>query len=85
MHDAITVISGIILHPAVPEISFAMFTEITFSLLALLILFSKEIFDEFGISSTTNFQLSLFKLILLAAYILLLGVLGGDQFIYFQF
>ena len=90
LNDAITVIMGIITHPSVPEISFAMFTEITFSLLALLILFSKEFLDEFGIKPVKvngqgSYILHLTSYIIFAAYILLFGVLCGDQFIYFQF
>lgn len=89
MADAVKVTTGIVTRFSIPEISFAMFTEITFALLALLVLLCKEIADEYRwrpafVKRHAHIVLHVY-LIVMMAYILLFGVLGGDQFIYFQF
>lgn len=87
--DALTIITGIFTHIGIPDISFAMFTEITTALFALGILFCKEMCDEFSwhfhLSSVSRQVAIYVYMILMMAIILLFGVLGGDQFIYFQF
>lgn len=89
MSDAVTVIMGLFTRMGIPDISFAMFTEITLAISAIAILFLKEICQEF--SWYKRLVLPHFSLlthlyiILLISAILLFGVLGGDQFIYFQF
>ena len=87
--DATTVITGIILRPALPDITFAQFTEITAALAALALLLAGELLDERGFRprlSPLCRQVAVHAyLTLLIAVTLLFGVLGGDQFIYFQF
>lgn len=89
LHDAITVMTGIFTRISMPDISFAMFTDLTLAFLALGILLLKEAAEEWKVgihiadsSSWTVRHVYIFAMI---AYILLFGVLGGDQFIYFQF
>lgn len=88
MSDATTVIVGIFTNLGAPDISFAMFTEITLALFAIGILFIKEVVEEF-FKSHVKLQktplLTHIYIIVMVAVILLFGVLGGDQFIYFQF
>ncbi len=87
--DAITVLTGIFFRLAVPDISYAMFTEITAALAAIAVVICREWVVERGrrlnwvnrhpmtVTHTTA--------VLVTAYILLMGVMGGEQFIYFQF
>ena len=89
MHDAMTILTGIVTRPALPDISFAMFTEITMALLALAIVATKEAADELGLHRHLPRRQAAvagpLAIVAIATYLLLLGVLGGDQFIYFQF
>ena len=89
LSDAITVLTGILFRLTVPDISYAMFTEITAALAAIAIVICREWAVERGrrlnwvshhpsiVTHTTA--------VLVTAYILLMGVMGGEQFIYFQF
>ena len=89
MHDAVSILTGIFLRPGLPDITFAMFTEITLALVALLVVGCKECIDEFGLRPRLFVRHSTFAnhayIVAIIAYLLLFGVLGGDQFIYFQF
>ena len=89
LSDAGQVLAGIFTRPGMPDISFAMFTELTLALFALGILLVKELCDENGWRpALLRRRPTLFTplyLVVIAAYLLLFGVLGGDQFIYFQF
>lgn len=84
--DAIAVITGIFTRPGTPYESKA---HLTAAAMALLILFTKETLDEHHPRAAT--LLSRHPLLrhlcyaALIAYLMLFGVLGGDQFIYFQF
>ena len=89
--DAGTVIKGIFTNFGIPDINFAMFTEITISLIAIGIVLFKEVREEFSLLLRLSLQPSgqpvafhAYIIVMIAA-ILLFGVLGGDQFIYFQF
>lgn len=89
MNDAIMIINGILFDFSIPDISFAMFTEVTLALFALCILFTKELIDEklwvLKFSYAKSNIASCFYIIMMVSVIILFGVLGGDQFIYFQF
>ena len=89
MHDAVAVLTGIVLRPGLPDITFAMFTEITFALFALMVVLCKEAMDEFllrpRVLKTRSMAVDTTFIVVVATYLLLFGVLGGDQFIYFQF
>ena len=69
-----------------PKPEFANFIAIG---LALIVLLSKELSDEFGwrfrIAESDSWIVRHVYLVCMIAYIVLFGVLGGDQFIYFQF
>lgn len=84
--DAITVMTGIFTHLEPPKPEYANFIAIV---LALAILLTKECSEEFGwkirIAESESWFLRHAYLIMMIAYIILFGVLGGDQFIYFQF
>ena len=84
--DAITVISGIFKNWGTPKLEFAHWFAIA---IAFMVLFLKELFDEFHTKSRRSFiqrpVVQHIYIILMICYILLFGVLGGDQFIYFQF
>lgn len=87
--DAVTAITGIFTNFGKPVINFAMFTEITLSMFAVGILFLKELCEEFTITPLLSLSrkpiFTYAYIILMIAAFLLFGVLGGDQFIYFQF
>lgn len=87
--DAWTVMTGIFTDFGIPVISFSMFTEITLALAAIGILLFKEVREEFslfpGLSLSGKPYTSYAYVIVMIAAIILFGVLGGDQFIYFQF
>ena len=57
--------------------------------LAMTVLFTKEFADEFNwkirVADSKSWLVHHIYLIIMIAYIILFGVLGGDQFIYFQF
>ena len=89
LEDAVTVMTGIFTRISMPDISFAMFTDLTLAFLALGILLLKETADEWGtgirIADSSSWVVRHVYIFVMIAYILLFGVLGGDQFIYFQF
>ena len=89
LSDARLVLTTIASHFDFPELSFAMFTEVTTAMGAIVILLCRELADErrwkpsFVLrhpQTATNIYL-----VLMVAGILVMGVLDGDQFIYFQF
>lgn len=82
LSDAVTVFTGICLRPGVPKLNLADWMAAG---VALLILFAKEWRDERGKSVQRTRLSEHVRLALMCAYLLLLGVLNGDQFIYFQF
>ena len=86
LSDAMTVISGIFTKWGTPKLEFAHWFAIT---IAFMILFIKEFADEFRPKSSNSFWngpvVQHTYMIVMICYILLFGVLGGDQFIYFQF
>jgi len=86
LHDAFAVFSGMVSRMGLPHMEIAHFLAIG---AALFIWTCKALADEYGwrirlSSSSLSLWRHLF-LILMVAYILLFGVLNGDQFIYFQF
>ncbi len=86
LSDAVTVITGIFTNPGSPYPEYANFIAIG---LAMTVLLTKEFADEFQwkirVAESKSWLVSHVYLILMIAYIILFGVLGGDQFIYFQF
>ena len=84
--DAVTVITGIFTNPGSPKPETANFIAIA---LALAILLAKECSEEFSwkirIAESESWLLRHLYIIMMIAYIILFGILGGDQFIYFQF
>ena len=86
LQDAITVFKGIFENPGVPYEDYANFIAIG---LALIILMIKEFSEEYkwrtNISESSSWLVRHVYIIAMIAYIILFGVLNGDQFIYFQF
>ena len=86
LSEAVTVIMGIFINPGTPKLEFANFIAIGLALTVLLI---KEFSDEYEwkirVAESNSWLVRHIYLILMIAYIILFGVLGGDQFIYFQF
>lgn len=84
--DAFVIIKGIFTGLAMPYLRLADFLAIG---LALSLLFLKEGIDEFGwkirISESCFGAVRYLYMVAMIIYIILLGVLNGDQFIYFQF
>ena len=89
LHDAVIVVSGIFCNMGIPIITFAMFTDLCLATSAIAMLFIKELSDEFcwkwHISKSHYWLVQHLYIVGMTAMILLFGVLGGDQFIYFQF
>ena len=89
LHDAITVVSGIFCQAGLPDVSFAMFTDLCLAALAIGVVLLKEMAEEFHwnvqVAESPSWLVRHSYLVLLIACIILFGVLGGDQFIYFQF
>lgn len=89
MQDAITIVTGLFLKIGVPDISFAMFTDLCLSAFAIAVLLAKELTEELGwnihVAESRYWLVRHLYIIVMTALTLLLGVLGGDQFIYFQF
>ena len=87
--DAWLVVERMVGSPSLPDLSFAMFTEVTAAMAAIGVLMLREVADERGWRpSFLRRHPAAFThayIVVLACTILLLGVLGGDQFIYFQF
>jgi len=86
LSDAATVVTGIFTNFGVPRLELANFFAIG---LAITILFVKEYADEYqwklNIAESESWFVRHVWLVTMIAYIILFGVLGGDQFIYFQF
>ena len=86
LSEAVTVIMGIFINPGTPKLEFANFIAIGLALTVLLI---KELSDEYEwkirVAESNSWLVCHIYLVLMIAYIILFGVLGGDQFIYFQF
>ena len=86
LSEAVTIIKGIFINPSIPKLDFANFFAIG---LALVVLFTKEFADEYQwrirVAESKSWLMHHIYLIMMIAYIILFGVLGGDQFIYFQF
>ena len=84
--DAITVIKGIFINFGMPKLEIAIFLAIA---LAIVIMVLKELGEEFNwkirIAESKKWIVRHVYIILMIAYIILFGVLGGDQFIYLQF
>ena len=86
LQDAMNVLKGIFANPGVPYEDYANFIAIG---LALIILMIKEFSEEYkwrtNISESSSWLVRHVYIIAMIAYIILFGVLSGDQFIYFQF
>ncbi len=89
MADALTVITGIFTKAGIPDISFAMFTDLCLAASALSLLFLKEVSEEYKckiqIAESRHWLVRHAYIVAMIAMVILFGVLGGDQFIYFQF
>jgi D-alanyl-lipoteichoic acid acyltransferase DltB (MBOAT superfamily) len=86
LHDAWMVITGIFNNQGIPMVETANFLAIG---LAMAVLLTKEFSDEYRwsirVAESRYWIVRHVYLIVMIAYIILFGVLGGDQFIYFQF
>lgn len=86
LSDAVSVVTGIFTNLGTPKPEYANFMAIG---LAMTVLFTKEFADEFNwkirVADSKSWLVRHIYLIIMIAYIILFGVLGGDQFIYFQF
>ena len=82
VNDAMTVFTGICLRPGWPKLNLADWMA---AAVALLILFGKEWRDERGKTICRTRLTEHVRMASMCAYLLLFGVLNGDQFIYFQF
>ena len=86
LHDAWMVITGIFNNQGIPMVETANFIAIG---LAMTVLLTKECSDEYRwsirVAESRYWIVRHVYLVLMIAYIILFGVLGGDQFIYFQF
>ena len=86
LSDAMMVIKGIFTNPGLPKPEYANFIAIGMAMTILLI---KEFADEYKwpvrVADSKSWIVRHVYLVMMIAYIILFGVLGGDQFIYFQF
>ena len=86
LSDAMMVIKGIFTNLGVPNPEYANFIAIGMAMTILLI---KEFADEYQwpvrVADSKSWIVRHVYLVMMIAYIILFGVLGGDQFIYFQF
>ena len=86
LSDAATIITGIFTRFDAPKREFANWFGI---MIALGIMLYKELCEELGWkinpAESKSWTVRHLYIVLMIAYILLFGVLGGDQFIYFQF
>lgn len=84
--DAFQIIKGIFTNFGVPYMRVADFLAIA---LALSVMFTKELIDEYNlkirISDSPVWLVRHLYITIMIAFIILMGVLNGDQFIYFQF
>lgn len=86
INDALSVIHGIFFNFGTPFLRIAVLIA---AFLSLAIMFVKEICEEFElnihVSDSKYWLVRHLYIVFMIAYIILLGVLNGDQFIYFQF
>lgn len=86
LSDAITIATGIFTNPGVPYLDYATFIAVG---MAMIVLLAKEFADEYQwktrIAESDSWLVRHVYLVVMISYIILFGVLGGDQFIYFQF
>lgn len=86
LSDAVTVITGIFTNWGIPKAEYAHWLAI---IVALIVLVMKETKDEFALKNRfferNRLVIDHAYIILMVCYIMLFGVLGSDQFIYFQF
>ena len=85
--DGVKVITGMFTSPGIPYLDMTTFIALTF---VFPILFAREIGEEFSryhipVENSPYWAVRHLYLALMIALIVLFGVLGGDQFIYFQF
>jgi len=89
LNDAVIVVSGIFCNMGIPNVTFAMFSELCLAAFAMALLVIRELSDEFSwkwhISKSHYWLVRHLYIVGMIAMILLFGVLDGDQFIYFQF
>ena len=89
LRDTVSIVSGIFCKIGLPNVTFAMFTELCLAAFAMTLLLIRELSDEFcwkwHISKSHYWLVQHLYIVGMTAMILLFGVLGGDQFIYFQF
>ena len=89
LRDTVSIVSGIFCKIGLPNVTFAMFTELCLAAFAIILLLIRELSDEFcwkwHISKSHYWLVQHLYIVGMIAMILLFGVLGGDQFIYFQF
>ena len=89
LRDTVSIVSGIFCKMGLPNVTFAMFTELCLTAFAMTLLLIRELSDEFcwkwHISKSHYWLVQHLYIVGMTAMILLFGVLGGDQFIYFQF
>ena len=87
--DALAIMTGLFCKLGIPDISFAMFTDLCLAAFAIAILLVKELIEEFNwnlcVAESKYWLVRHSYIVVMIALIILLGVLGGDQFIYFQF
>lgn len=86
LHEATVILKGIFTNPGIPKPEFANFIAIG---LAMVVLFIKEFSDEYHwkmrFADSRCWYVRHIYIVLMISYIILFGVFGGDQFIYFQF
>ena len=86
LSDAMTIATGIFTNPGVPYLDYATFIAVG---MAMIVLLDKEFADEYQwkthIAESDSWLVRHVYLVVMISYIILFGVLGGDQFIYFQF
>lgn len=87
--DALTIMTGMFCRLGLPDISFTMFTDLCLAAFAIAILLVKELTDEFNwnmsVAESKFWLVRHSYIVVMISLIILFGVLGGDQFIYFQF
>ena len=86
LSDAMTIATGIFTNPGVPYLDYATFIAAG---MAMIVLLAKEFADEYQwktrMAESDSWLVRHVYLVVMISYIILFGVLGGDQFIYFQF
>ncbi len=86
LRDVKTIVEGIFIHPGIPYRDNATFVAL---LIVFPVLILKECASEFNwnihIAKSRYWVVRHLYISLMIAFIILFGVLGGDQFIYFQF